>query len=84
VILRAMGPLGDRLGPRFAVSVELPATVGDVLRGAARERPSAGGLLLTEDGRPVPAVYRGGRRVAASDAVADGEVLDLVLSLAGG
>ena len=51
----------------------------------AAAHPGAAHLLVPEaESEPVPAVYRAGRRLAAEDLVSTGDVLDLVLAIAGG
>ena len=73
--LRAVGPLARRLGGG-RVALELPAPVAEVL-AAADPR-------LVREGRPLPLVFRDGRRLEADAAVRAGEVLDLVMAIAGG
>ena len=81
--LRAVGPLGEKLGAEAQVELELPASAGAVLEAAAERYPGAARWLVRA-GEPVPHVFRDGRRVAAADRVADGDVLDLVVAIAGG
>jgi hypothetical protein len=51
--------------------------------GPGAEGPGAGAGADTRSAAP-PAVYRDGRRLGADELVRDGDVLDLVLALAGG
>jgi len=81
--LRALGSLREVVGPRATVELPLPATVLDVLHElAARDARLARGLF---DGpRPIPAVWRAGRRLAPEASVRAGDVLDLVTAIGGG
>jgi hypothetical protein len=83
VTLRADGALGSALGGPLEVELELPAPVEEVLRRAAERRSTAGERLFAGGGL-VPAVWRAGRRLSARDAVAPGDVLELVTAISGG
>jgi aldehyde:ferredoxin oxidoreductase len=83
VTLRAGGELAQAIGERCELELALPASVQEILRAAAAEKPPARAQLLRA-GEPVPAVWRAGRRLAAGDRVAAGDVLDLVTAISGG
>jgi sulfur carrier protein ThiS len=71
------------LGERCEIELELPASVQEILRSAAAEKPPASAQLL-RGGEPVPAVWRAGTRLAPGDAVSSGDVLELVTAISGG
>ncbi len=85
--LRVGGAWAGRLGLEHGAILKLPltppATVTAALTTAATQHPSAAPWLL-RDGLPLPAVYRRGQRLSATAPLADGDVLDLVLVIAGG
>ena len=83
VVLRASGLLARSLGAELELELPLPARLDQVLKRAALGvRGDARAVLLGE--RAPPAVYRGGRRVAAEGWVEDGDRLDLLLVISGG
>ena len=84
VRIRCVGPLADALGPADSVELDLPAPLSAVLDALAREHPRAAHLLRRADGAAVPTAYRAGRALQPSHSVADGDVLDLVVAIAGG
>jgi sulfur carrier protein ThiS len=71
------------LGERCELELELPASVQEILRRAAAEKPPASAHLL-RGGEPVPAVWCAGHRLSSSDPVAAGDVLELVTAISGG
>ena len=81
--LRASGGLALVLGERREVELDLPATVLAALHAcAAADEAARAGLFSGE--RPIPSVWRGGRRLAPADPVACGDVLELVTAIGGG
>lgn len=89
VVVRAVGVLRERIGSERELLLDLPATLSEVAAGLAALEPGRGaaepgGGLFRNDGTLVPAVYRRGQRVGASDLVEDGDVLDLIAVVAGG
>lgn len=83
VVVRAAGPLGAAIGASRSLELELPSTVLGVLEALARSEPSSRAWLV-RGASAVPVVARGGARVASTDLVRDGDVLDLVVALSGG
>lgn len=83
VRLHASGSFGRRLGSPLELNLVLPARARDVLAMAASEAPAAADWLLRE-GTPLPAIWRHGRLVQASELVQAGDDLELVLAIAGG
>ena len=81
------GGLGERLGlgpgAVLRLSLPLPATVTQALTTAEAQHPAAAGWLVRA-GLPLPAVYRAGQRLSGGAQLAPGDVLDLVLVIAGG
>jgi len=82
-VLRAIGPLGEALGPEATLRLPLPTALLVLLESAANRWPAAAPLLL-RDGAPLPAVYRAGRRLGPADLVDADDELDLVLAVSGG
>lgn len=83
VRLVGAGPLADALGASTGIELPLPADVRAVLAAAAKAHPAAARLLLDGE-RVVPAVFRGGARLASEVVVQDGDELRLVVAIAGG
>ncbi len=83
VTLRAGGELAEALGQACEVELALPASVAEVLGHAAAHVAHAREHLLAR-GELVPGVWRAGRRLTSRDAVAAGDVLDLVTAIGGG
>lgn len=83
VRLHASGGFGRRLGSPLVLSLALPARARDVLALAASEAPAAADWLL-RGGTPLPAIWRRGKLVQASELVQAGDDLELVLAIAGG
>lgn len=81
--LHASGPLAQALGQPFEDGLELPATLGEVLRALVALRP-ASAPWLGADGDGAVCVYRRRRRMTRSDLVHDGDRLDLVVAISGG
>ena len=77
------GLLAERLGGRETVELPLPATVGEVLRALARQRPTVAEIVVRGD-RPLVAVHRDGRRLDAAIPVESGDELVLVAAISGG
>lgn len=98
VTVLARGLLGLRLGAGGVpadpdsslarIEVEIapgaPLTVSAAVRALAAQAPAARDFLLAASGDPLPAVLRGGRVLGPCDKVARGDVLELVLVIAGG
>jgi hypothetical protein len=83
VTVRGAGSLASGARREREFELPLPATVLAVLRALAAEDEGARAQLFAGE-RPIPAVWRGGRRLAPSDAVASGDVLELVTAIGGG
>lgn len=83
VSVRCSGLLARSLGERSTVALDLPAGLPQVLAALADAHP-AGRDLLLRAGRPLPAAFRAGRRLAERDLLADGDEVELVLVVAGG
>jgi len=83
VTLACSGPLARMLGNETEVELALPCSVAEVLHAVARTHPEAAAGLV-RDGRPVPAVYRAGSRLAPAEEVRTGDCLDLVVAVSGG
>jgi molybdopterin converting factor small subunit len=78
VTVRLSGPLADTLGARRAVGMDEGATVDDLLEAIAREAgvdPGHTGTL---------AVVADGTFLAGSQALADGDELNVLVPVAGG
>lgn len=87
VSVSATGQLGLRLGGAedgAAIVIGRGSTVLEVLRDLATTHPRAAALLLSDAGRPVPAVLRSGEALAPGSSVAAGDSLELVLVVPGG
>ncbi|MFN0243555.1 MAG: aldehyde ferredoxin oxidoreductase C-terminal domain-containing protein [Planctomycetota bacterium] len=84
VRVRCLGPLASSLGDALALDVLLPDTLGELLLALALRYPHAARQLVNPHGEILPAVYRGGRKLATDDAVAAGDEIDLVVALRGG
>ena len=83
VTLRASGGLALVLGATRELELALPATVAGALRAFA-DADEAARVRLFSGEQLVPAVWRAGRRLAPADAVASGDVLELVTAIGGG
>jgi aldehyde:ferredoxin oxidoreductase len=83
IVVRSSGELAAALGREREVTAMLPAVAAEILAELARASRDVEHLLL-RDGRILPALYRGGRRVLASDELRDGDTLELVLVVGGG
>ena len=93
VLLLSSGALAAVLGTELAFEADLPCSLAELLArladapslpasaGRGRDRSA---LLVDRDGRPLPSVWRAGRRLHPSDLVHDGDRLDLVAAIAGG
>jgi hypothetical protein len=79
-LLRPSGPLARRLGAELAVALDRPRPLAAVLG----ELPPEARTALLRDGALLATAYRRGRRLAATDEVAPGDVVDLVVAIAGG
>jgi aldehyde:ferredoxin oxidoreductase len=77
VRLRLSGPLARKLGDEVSVELERPQPWGDVLATAVSRDPRRAGALAAN-------AYRAGRRLAPEDVVRPGDVVDLVVAIAGG
>jgi molybdopterin converting factor small subunit len=78
VTVRLSGPLAESLGARRAVGMGDGATVDDLLEAIAREAgidPGRAGSL---------AVVAGGSFLAGTQALTDGDQLDVLVPVAGG
>ncbi|MSR61264.1 MAG: hypothetical protein EXS08_02285 [Planctomycetes bacterium] len=75
VTLRARGEL-------WRVALGLPASLARVLRAAETHRDAAPSYFAGDE--LVPAVWRGGKRLAPGDLVTAGDVLELVTAIGGG
>ena len=78
VTVRLSGPLAESLGARRSVGMDEGATVDDLARAIAREAgldPGDAGTL---------AVVARGSFLARSQALADGDELDVLVPVAGG
>lgn len=87
VSVSAAGQLGLRLGGSDDVTVAVGArgaTVLEVLRDLASRHPRAASLLLSDAGRPIPAVLRSGESLAPGSQLAAGDSIELVLVIPGG
>lgn len=87
VSVSAAGQLGLRLGGGDDVTVAVAArgaTVLEVLRDLAARHPRAASLLLSDAGRPIPAVLRSGESLAPGSQLAAGDSIELVLVIPGG
>jgi hypothetical protein len=80
VVLRPAGPLARRLGAELPLALDGPRALGPLLAAL----PAAQAELLVRDGALLATAYRGGRRLRATDAVRPGDVVDLVIAIAGG
>ena len=77
VTVRLSGPLAESIGPRRALALDDGATVDDLLEAVARE--------ARIDGRAATlAAVAGGRFLARSQALADGDEVDVLVPVAGG
>ncbi len=82
VRIRAFGSLGARIGGE-PIHFNLPCELRFLIEDLARDVPDAARSLML-DGEILPAAYRAGERLRASDLVYDGDVVDLILVTAGG
>ncbi len=78
VTVRLSGSLAQRLGTRQSLDLDAGATVADLLDAVAR---SAG---VDCDATQTLAVVAGGTIVPHEHALADGDVLDVLVPVAGG
>lgn len=78
VTVRLSGPLADSLGPRHALQLNEGATVYDLLEAVARKAEIDPGRA---DGL---AAVAGGSFLARSQALADGDEVDVLVPVAGG
>ena len=77
-------PLGRASEGRLALEVPVPATGAELLRALAAREPGLAELLLDGEGRPIPAVVREGRPLAAGERVEGGDRIELVWVVPGG
>ena len=80
LVLRTVGPLARRLGAEVRLELAGPRPLGELLGELGAER----GAALVRDGVLLASAYRGGRRLDASDEVAPGDEVQLVVAIAGG
>jgi len=78
--LRPKGALSRALGPEIEVALARPRTWRDVLDGL----PDAQRAALVRRGQPIAGAYRDGRRLGLETLVRPGDVVDLVVAIAGG
>jgi len=83
VTVRCGAALSAVLGREREHLGEFPASADSIVRDLARDSGEARRLLLRDD-HIVPALYRDGRRLVATDLLCDGDALDLVLVVSGG
>lgn len=83
VVVRAAGSLGQMLGMEGMHPLQLPATVGGLLRELAGRHPDAAAWLW-RDGDSAVSVWRAARRLAPDELVRDGDRIDLVVAIGGG
>jgi aldehyde:ferredoxin oxidoreductase len=83
VVVRCGAVLSAVLGREREHSADLPATAESFVRDLARGSAAAQRVLV-RDGHILPALYRDGRRLVATDLLRDGDALDLVLVVSGG
>ena len=77
-------PLDRASEGRLALEVPVPATGAELLRALAAREPGLAELLLDGEGRPIPAVVREGRPLAAGERVEGGDRIELVWVVPGG
>ena len=82
VRVRAFGSLGARLGSE-PISFNLPCVLSSLVEDLARDVPEAASSLIAA-GEILPAVYRDGERLKATDLIYAEDTLDLILVTAGG
>ena len=82
--LRGRAPLGRPSEEQREFELPVPATGAELLRALAAREPDLAELLLDGEGRPIPALVREGRPLAAGERVEDGDRIELVWVVPGG